>query len=34
MLILDKPYVSDFLEKTAEDMQIPILENEDIFIKN
>ncbi len=31
MLILDKPYVSEFLQKTAEDMQIPVLRNEHIF---
>ncbi|WP_324824615.1 ATP-grasp domain-containing protein [Sinanaerobacter sp. ZZT-01] len=27
MLILDKPYASDFLKKTAEDRKIPILDN-------
>ncbi len=31
MLILDKPYVSDFLRKTAEDMKIPVLDNGHIF---
>lgn len=31
MLILDKPYVSEFLKKTAEDMKIPLLDNGHIF---
>ena len=31
MLILDKPYVSEFLQKTAEDMHIPVLDNGHIF---
>lgn len=31
MLILDKPYVSEFLKKTAEDMKIPVLDNGHIF---
>ena len=31
MLILDKPYVSDFLQKTAVAMQIPILDNGEVL---
>ncbi len=31
MLILDKPYVSEFLKKTAEDMNIPVLDHGHIF---
>ncbi len=31
MLILDKPYVSEFLKKTAEDMKIPVLDHGHIF---
>ena len=31
MLILDEPYVSEFLQRTAEDMKIPVLKNDHIF---